>query len=152
MRVVLPGKSSSLWFTQSHPSPSVPIPSGPLSPGIVTMPLLHIIPPRLHTHSGFFSLLAPLFVPSSHCNWCMQSLFTRAMWYFNFLPQKISCAAKNCYKYGCYIHQTWVRTLTESLFALGEINFPSFLCPFPNVFPVRDVLMFSNTKEAPLLF
>ena len=151
MRVVLPDKFS-LWFTQSHPSPSVPIPSAPLCPGIVTMPLLHIIPPRLHTHSGFFSLLAPLFVPPSHCNWCMQSLFTRAMWYFNFLPQKISYAAKNCYKYGCYIHQEGDRTLTESLFALREINFPSFVCPYPNVLLVRDVLMFSNTKEPPLLF
>ena len=89
MRVVLPGKSSHSVASQPiRPNPIVSIVRG-----LVTMPLLHITPPRLHTHSSFFSPAAPLFVPVS-LQLVHAVTFFPGHVIFYFLPQKISCSQK----------------------------------------------------------
>ena len=98
MRVALPGKSSSRPL---HPNPIVSfVPWSSSQCHYCT--LSHPV----YIHIGLFlpgSGCSRLnFLSPSRCNWCMQSLFTHSLWYFNFLPKKYP-AAKNCYKYVCSI-------------------------------------------------
>ena len=140
MRVALPGKSSSRPL---HPNPIVSfVPRSSSQCHYCT--LSHPV----YIHIGLFlpgSGCSRLdFLSPSRCNWCMQSLFTHSLWYFNFLPQKISCSQKllqiRLLRRSAFI---WLRQDIDRLVCAEKLI---FYYAVSNVFLVRDVLMFSNTK------